>query len=165
MANDMMDYPKMVESAMRGLVRRALERTAKDGLLGEHHYYVTFRTDIDGAEVPDYLRERFPEEMTIVIQHQFWDLDVRDDGFSLTLSFNGKPEPLSIPFTSITGFFDPSVQFGLQFKLLGKDALFPEERAKSKVDPDPSVPAVQDDDTEENKTDKNVVTLDAFRKS
>jgi uncharacterized protein len=115
MAQDLFDYPEMVETALRGVVREALVRTAREGLRGDHHFYVSFRTGARGVVLPDHLSAKYPEEMTIVLQHQFWGLDVRDQDFSVTLSFQSKPEQLTIPFAAITSFADPSVKFGLQF--------------------------------------------------
>jgi uncharacterized protein len=116
MAQDLFDYPTMVETALRGVVREALARTAREGLRGAHHFYLSFRTHIPGVELPDDLLAKYPEEMTIVLQHQFWGLEVRDQDFSVTLTFQGHPEQLTIPFAAVTSFADPSVKFGLQFE-------------------------------------------------
>jgi len=113
---DQFNYPKMVDAALRGVVRTALEQVREQGLRGNHHLYVSFLTHFPGVVVADYLREKYPKEMTIVLQHQFWDLDVSNDTLDLTLSFNKVPERLIIPFEAMTGFADPSVQFGLQFQ-------------------------------------------------
>ena len=169
MAKDQMEYNKMVETALRGVVRQVLNQTAAEGLSGDHHFYLTFRTDLPGVEIPDYLRERFKEEMTIVIQHQFWDLVADEQHFALTLSFNGKPENLSVPFSALTGFFDPSVQLGLQFQLIGDDA----EKHASSENSMAAMPAtlpIEAQDTDESEpegdnVDGNVVTLDQFRKT
>jgi hypothetical protein len=116
MSLDLFQYEKMVERAMRTVVWEALTKAATDGLPGQHHFYISFRTDFPGARVSDALRARFPEDMTIVLQHQYWGLVVHRDSFEVTLSFSGVQEKLVIPFASITGFVDPSVKFGLQFK-------------------------------------------------
>jgi uncharacterized protein len=116
MAQDLFDYPTMVETALRGVVREALARTAREGLRGAHHFYLSFRTHIPGVELPDDMLAKYPEEMTIVLQHQFWGLEVRDQDFSVTLTFQGHPEQLTIPFAAVTSFADPSVKFGLQFE-------------------------------------------------
>ena len=113
---DHFNYKDMVDRALRGVVRTALKQVQKDGLRGYHHMYISFNTLHDGVVIPDYLRQKYAKEMTIVMQHQFWDLDVQEDGFDLTLSFNGVPERLTVPFAALTGFADPSVQFGLQFQ-------------------------------------------------
>jgi uncharacterized protein len=117
MVQDLFDYPQMVETALRGVVREVLARAAQDGLRGAHHFYVSFRTDIPGVALPDHLLDKYPEEMTIVLQHQFWGLQVGDQEFSVTLSFQNRPEQLIIPFAAVTSFADPSVKFGLQFEV------------------------------------------------
>lgn len=108
-------YGLWVEDALRGVVRRALEHSARFGLVGDQHYYISFRTSDAGVDIPGHLRARYPEEMTIVLQHQFWDLEVGTEAFSVSLRFGGRLSPLRIPFAAITGFGDPSVNFGLQF--------------------------------------------------
>ena len=115
MVQDLFDYPQMVETALRGVVREALTRTAREGLRGAHHFYVSFRTDVPGVVLPEYLLDKYPEEMTIVLQHQFWGLEVGDQEFFVSLSFQNRPEQLTIPFAAVTSFADPSVKFGLQF--------------------------------------------------
>jgi hypothetical protein len=117
MATDLIRYDLLVQEALRGVVRRVLEDTMREGLPGEHHYYVTFRTNAPGVRLSQRMRERYPDEMTIILQHQFWDLTVNDHAFEVGLSFSGTPERLSVPFESLTGFFDPSVQFGLKFEV------------------------------------------------
>jgi len=112
-----MDYNRLVENALRGVVRAALEEVAENGLVGNHHFYISFDTGFPGVEIADYLRQRYAGEMTIVLQHQYWDLFIGEDGFAISLSFNKKPERLRIPFAAVTAFADPSVQFGLQFKV------------------------------------------------
>lgn len=116
MSEDLIGYDRIVEDALRGVVREALTRAAADGLPGEHHFYVTCRTAAPGVVVPRSLRQQYPEEVTIVLQHQFWDLAVDRESFSVTLSFGGVQERLDIPFDAITGFADPSVRFALRFK-------------------------------------------------
>lgn len=115
MSEDLIGYDRIVEDALRGVVREALKRAAADGLPGEHHFYVTCRTGAPGVVVPPALRKRYPEELTIVLQHQFWDLAVDRESFSVTLSFGGRKERLEIPFDAITGFADPGVRFALRF--------------------------------------------------
>ncbi|TAN55400.1 MAG: hypothetical protein EPN20_20275, partial [Magnetospirillum sp.] len=114
-------YDKMVEDALRGVVRDALTFAAEQGLPGDHHFYVTFRTHYPGVALPKHVLARHPDEMTIVLQHQFWDLDVSFEQFAVTLSFSGKSERLVIPFTAVTGFADPSAKFGLQFQAIPGD--------------------------------------------
>lgn len=109
-------YDQMVENALRGVVREALGVVAAMGLPGSHHFFITFRTDAPGVRIADYLRGRYPREMTIVLQNQFSGLQVREDGFAVTLSFNKVPEALDIPYSAIIAFNDPSVKFALQFR-------------------------------------------------
>jgi hypothetical protein len=116
MAKEILQYNLMVESALRAVVRQAVAEVAESGLPGKHHFYITFRTTYPGVELPDYLRARYPAEMTIVLQFQFYDLVVTDTGFSVTLTFNNSPERLVIPFRAITVFADPSVNFALPFQ-------------------------------------------------
>ena len=113
---DHFNYHQMVDRALRSVVRESLRQVARDGLRGNHHMYISFRTHFPGVVVAEYLRAKYPKEITIVLQYQYWDLDVRDDAFDLTLSFNKVPERLCVPFAALTGFADPSVQFGLQFQ-------------------------------------------------
>jgi hypothetical protein len=112
----------MVESALRSVVRDALALTAKHGLPGGHHFYVTFRTDFPGVDIPGFLRTQYPHEMTIVLEHQFWGLEVDDGAFSVTLSFHNQAERLTIPLAAIAAFADPSVKFGLEFRSVDADA-------------------------------------------
>jgi uncharacterized protein len=117
MAKDLIRYDLLVQEALKGVVRKVLSDAAKDGLSGDHHFYISFRTDFPGARLSNRLREKYPQEMTIVLQHQFWDLGVTEHTFEVGLSFSGVPERLLIPFDALTGFFDPSVQFGLKFEV------------------------------------------------
>jgi hypothetical protein len=116
MATDLIRYDLLAQDALRGLVRRVLGDVARDGLPGEHHFYISFRTDAPGVKLSPRIREQHPSEMTIVLQHQFWDLDVNDTYFAVGLSFGGVPERLLVPYEALSGFFDPSVQFGLKFE-------------------------------------------------
>lgn len=116
MARSGIDYGGMMHRAMQGLIANVLEEVAQDGLPGEHHFFITFDTREDGVEMADWLRERYPEEMTIVIQHWFDNLSVDDDGFTITLNFGNSPEPLRVPFDALRTFVDPSVEFGLRFE-------------------------------------------------
>lgn len=129
MAEDLMRYDVLAQEALRGVVREALKIARDKGLPGEHHFFISFHTDAPGVEISDRLKKQYPEEMTIVLQHQFFNLDVREDGFSVDLSFNKIPESLNIPYAAIQGFFDPSVQFGLQFPVNK-----PEKKAEKKSD-------------------------------
>lgn len=121
MSVDLIRYDLLVQDALRGVVRRVLTDVARDGLPGDHHLYVSFDTTAPGVRLSPRLKERYPEEMTIVLQHQFWDLILTEEFFEVGLSFNGIPERLHIPFASLKGFFDPSVKFGLQFEPMPMD--------------------------------------------
>tara|TARA_A100001037_G_scaffold260864_1_gene249549 strand:+ start:2458 stop:2961 length:504 start_codon:yes stop_codon:yes gene_type:complete len=166
MTKDLMGYNQIVENALKGVVREALSRAAAVGLPGDHHFYITYKTDAPGVHVPQSLREQYPEEITIVIQHQFWDLIIDEDMFSVTLSFGGRKEHLEVPFDAITGFADPSVQFGLQFKA---EQTSINENLHDRDDDLPA--AVPDDDLEDipvsvdtSAASADVVVLDRFRK-
>jgi len=123
---DLLRYDILVQDALRGMVRDILVAAARKGLPGDHHFFITFDTTAEGVRLSERLRERYPEEMTIVLQHQFWDLKVTDEGFEVGLSFSGVPERLVVPFAAVSGFADPSVQFALQFETL---EVAPEETA------------------------------------
>ena len=151
-------YDKMVEGALRGVVKQAIEEVMADGLPGDHHFYITFMTDYSGVDIPDYLRDRYPGEMTIVLQFQFYDLDVNDERMQVTLSFNNVPEKLTIPLAAITIFADPSVNFALQFQPLGDDV-----EPDFEPDDDPSGGGDDDGGGDDGKTGE-VVSLDQFRK-
>ena len=161
-----MDYQALVEGAMRTVVREALRRVAADGLPGDHHMYVTFRTQAPGVDIASRLVAQYPDEMTIVIQHQFWGLDVSEEVFEITLSFSGKNERLHIPFDAVTGFADPSVNFGLQFK--APDTVEDEEEEADilELPEDATAPDGASGDADADDTPKSgeVVALDAFRK-
>jgi hypothetical protein len=110
-----LDYPRLVQQALLGVVRQALRVTAERGLPGEHHFYLSFRTDAPGVVVPRRLRKRYPDEMSVVLQHEFFELDVNEESFAVSLKFGGKLERIEVPFAALTAFTDPSVSFGLQF--------------------------------------------------
>src|SRR5690242_16133032 len=116
MAKDFIGYEALTDAARRGVVREALRKIEKSGLIGSHHFYLTFRTKAQGVDIPDFLHEQYPDEMTIILQHQFWGLKVHEDHFEVTLTFKKLPATLTVPFDALTAFFDPGVQFGLQFK-------------------------------------------------
>ncbi|NBB71913.1 MAG: Stringent starvation protein B [Alphaproteobacteria bacterium] len=115
-------YARLVEAALMGVVRRVLADTARDGVEPPHHFYITFRTDHPDVDIPAELRQRYRQEMTIVLQHQFWDLEVGEERFGVTLSFSGRPHRLSVPFSAVKVFADPGVEFGLQFTLADAEA-------------------------------------------
>ena len=116
MAVDHIRYDILAQEALRGMVRRVLMDTAKNGLPGEHHFYISFDTRAEGVRLSPRMLAQYPTEMTVVLQHQFWDLVVTESGFEVGVSFGGVPERLAVPFAAVKGFFDPSVQFGLQFE-------------------------------------------------
>ena len=148
--DSLIPYDEIVQNALRSVVQRVLERVdAEGGLPGAHHFYIAFRTRFPGVEMPKHLLERYPDEMTIVIQHRYWDLTITDERFTIGLSFNQVPAKLSIPFAAVTGFVDPAVNFALQFQPNAEVAAEPEPEA-------PPPPPVEDG--------SNVFTLDRFRK-
>jgi hypothetical protein len=116
MATDHIRYDVLARDALRGVLRRVLTDAAEHGLPGEHHFFITFMSTAEGVKLSPRLLAQYPEEMTVILQHQFWDLVVTEDRFEVGLSFGGIPERLVVPFNSIKSFFDPSVQFGLQFE-------------------------------------------------
>jgi len=133
---DHIRYDLLTQQALRGVVRNVLSDTAKKGLPGDHHFYISFQTHADGVRLSDRLRAQYPEEMTIILQYQFWDLAVTEQGFEVGMSFGGIPEKLHIPFAAVTGFFDPSVQFGLQFEEVAEgDAPAPAAAKPTRVGP------------------------------
>ena len=121
MTDSELPYDSWLEEALRGVIRRALQHTAERGLTGSHHFYLSFATGAEGVELAPDLRAKYPDEMTIVLQHQFWDLIVEDDRFGVTLKFRGQPARIVIPFAAISAFGDPSVNFGLQLKTLSAE--------------------------------------------
>ena len=154
MTEDYLNYGELMEGALKSVVRSVLSTVAADGLSGTHHFYLTFRTGAAGVEIPDFLLSQFPDEMTIVLQHQFWDLEVGEDRFSVALSFNNTPAHLDIPYDALTAFVDPSVNFGLQFG--GSDTQGPPLVVAEVQDSHPAT---------ENPAAENVVALDQFRKN
>ena len=136
MSQDLLGYNEMVERAMRSVVRQALNHAAEQGLPGNHHFYVTFSTDHPDVVLPETLRQQYPHEMTIVLQHQFWNLQVDDEAFSVTLRFSGREADLRVPFAAMTAFADPSVEFGVQLSP-------PEAAAEDAAEPAAAEPAVE----------------------
>jgi uncharacterized protein len=132
---DTIDYSAILQDALRDAVRRVLEQVAEHGLPGEHHFYIGFRTGAVGVEVPRFLREQYPEEMTIILQNQFWGLEVTPDAFSVLLSFGGSRQRLMVPFAALTTFADPSANFGLRF---GAAALEEAPAAEDEAEPLPA---------------------------
>jgi hypothetical protein len=186
---DKFQYESLVDEALRGVVRRVLTHAAERGLPGTHHFYISFRTTEPGVEMPEYLRAKYADEMTIVLQHQYWGLEVTDQHFEVTVSFNKRNERIKVPFTALSAFVDPSVRFGLQFEKRSGDAPplpAPDKRpalvgpapVEFNARPDSEAPAPaasgaddtaagdgaeQPPDTKDGGGAK-VVTLDAFRK-
>ena len=153
MPKDMIRYDVLAQEAFRGLVKKVLTEVAHAGLPGEHHFYITFKTGAPGVDIPTHLKERFPDEMTIVLQNKFWDLTVEPELFSVGLSFNQIPTKLVVPYSAITAFVDPAVDFGLQFQ-----AVLPEDETSEYDDEQSEAPIVGPDDG------SNVVTVDFGRK-
>jgi hypothetical protein len=168
MATDHIRYDVLARDALRGVLRRVLTDAAEHGLPGEHHFFITFLSTAEGVKLSPRLLAQYPEEMTVILQHQFWDLVVTEDRFEVGLSFGGIPERLVVPFNSIKSFFDPSVQFGLQFE--PADAAGEAPAANLPAVPAPSAPTVPastaDDKDEPAKPSEGaeVVRLDRFRK-
>ncbi|NNG05349.1 MAG: hypothetical protein HKM95_14795 [Inquilinus sp.] len=157
MVDEQIRYDRMVEKALRGVVAEALNEVAEHGLPGEHHFFLTFATQFPGVVAPAHLAERYPEEITVVLQHQFSGLEVKDGTVGVTLSFEGRNERLSIPLAAITTFADPSVNFVLQFQPVGEAAERAVEPAVAAAAPEPALAGAPD-------TAEKVVTLDRFRK-
>ncbi len=172
--NDRFHYDALVDDALRSVVKRVLVQVAEKGLPGSHHFYISFRSTDPGVEIPDYLLAKYPEEMTIVLQHQYWDLIIGEESFEVTVSFNKQQEHIKVPFMALSAFVDPSVRFGLQFdrkdkagNLIEKSALptaptplpTPEPKPKSEI-------AAAEPDAEAKPEDAacKIVKLDSFRK-
>jgi uncharacterized protein len=176
MAKDHIGYEALADRALRSVVKEALKRTEKQGLIGQHHFFLTFRTKDPGVEIPDFLLERYPEEMTIVLQNQYWGLKVSEEEFEVGLTFQKMPTTLVIPFAALTAFVDPSVQFGLQFRNSSaakkstpqavKDApvqKLPRAPKDRPVETPPAEPAAEQP-AAETPAASQVVSIDKFRK-
>src|SRR5262249_20113749 len=181
--NDRFHYDGLVDDALRGVVRRVLRQVADKGLPGSHHFYISFRSTDPGVKLPDYLLAKYPEEMTIVLQHQYWDLIITEEFFEVTVSFNKQQERIKVPFGALSAFVDPSVRFGLQFDRKDKGALpgekpaapaattplpAPEKRpalgtsaGETKTEA-PAKPAESEEKAEDQAS--KIVKLDSFRK-
>jgi hypothetical protein len=184
MATDLIRYDLLVQDALRSVVRKVLADTARNGLIGEHHFNIAFKTQTPGVVAPVAIKSRFPDEMSIILQHEFWDLVVREDAFEVSLNFSRKPERLTVPFDSITGFTDPSVPFGFKLEprvpepAASRAPTAPEQKeaaprpapAKSapvKPPPQPAPAAKSAERAEkpaEPAGEAKVVSIDAFRK-
>ncbi|TKT80119.1 SspB family protein [Aquamicrobium sp. LC103] len=181
MAEDLIRYDILAQEALRGVMRKVLGEVARTGLPGNHHFFITFLTKAAGVRISSRLRERYPDQMTIVLQYQYWDLKVTDSGFEVGLSFSDVPEKLEIPFTAVRGFYDPSVDFSLEFEVKAENeeeevddegdqpeaapaptpAIAPRKpRAKAKSEDKGTAP----EEAKEAAKSADVVSLDAFRK-
>jgi hypothetical protein len=168
MPEDLMRYDLLAQNALKGVVREALRIAETSGLPGEHHFYIAFNTRHPGVELSEKIAQRYPREMTIVLQHQYWNLRVLDDRFEVELSFDNVPEHLVIPFDAVKGFLDPAVQFGLQFEMAGaerrpREVESPKQaaaKAEAEAPPPEAAPAEAPAPEEAAK----VVSLDQFRK-
>lgn len=169
MPEDLMRYDQLAQNALRGVVRDALRKIQKTGLPGEHHFYIAFNTRYPGVGLSPRIIERYPREMTVVLQHQYWNLTITEDRFEVELSFDNIPEKLIIPFNAIKGFLDPSVQFGLQFEVVPIE----EKEAPKSGDVvelggtpkgEQASATASEGEAAENASEKKVVSLDAFRK-
>ncbi len=164
MPEDLMRYDQLAQNALKGVVREALRKVEKSGLPGDHHFYIAFNTRYPGVNIGERMLERYPREMTVVLQHQFYNLAVTEDRFQVELTFDNIPEKLIVPFAAVKGFLDPAVQFGLQFEVAieaeeKKPAIAPKLAVKEPADEnavDAEAPAAD--------TAPKVVSLDAFRK-
>ena len=194
MADDFVSYDKLIDAALRTVVRETLRYIAEHGLPGQHHIYLSFQTDFPKVEIADYLHQEYPDEMTIVLQHQFWGLEAGDDAFEVTLGFNDIQERLTVPYAALTAFVDPSVKFGLQFQRAegGKTEDEPRpsslwapagggntgpgsgpasarnDRSKALGEPAAHPEAGREEEeereTEEDAGEEKIISLDAFRK-
>jgi hypothetical protein len=165
MSKDFIGYETLADNALRGVVREALRITQKRGLVASHHFFITFKTHDPGVDIPDFLKERYPDEMTIVLQNQYSGLHVEDDFFQVMLSFQKIPATLVIPFAAVTAFVDPGVQFGLQFR--NSSAL--QQKPQTATDAAPKAAPPPKETAEENtepphSSGPQVVSLDKFRK-
>lgn len=158
MTRDYIGYKALTDAALRSVVRGALRQVEKHGLMASHHFRVSFRTRFPGVEIPDFLLEQYPEEMTIILQHQFWGLKVREEQFEVTLSFKKVPATLTIPFDALTTFMDPGVQFGLNFQPEPEDGATKSERSTL------AAGKKEDATVEKPPAPGEVVSLDSFRK-
>lgn len=175
MAEDLIRYDILAQEALRGVMRKVLSEVSRTGLPGNHHFFITFMTGAPGVRISSRLRERYPEQMTIVIQFQYWDLKVTDSGFEVGLSFSDVPERLEIPFSAVRGFYDPSVNFELEFDVKTDEVAAATEQAPAakpraltavpsgKPDAKPSEEP-EAEASDDGAKSASVVSLDAFRK-
>jgi uncharacterized protein len=164
MPKDYIGYEALADRALRSVVREALKRAEKQGLIGSHHFYLTFKTHDPGVDIPEFLKERYPDEMTIVVQNQYWGLKVSEDGFEVGLTFQKVPARLSIPFAALTAFVDPSVQFGLQFRNSSATRNLPAPVAGEDTTPKAPSAAKAAEPEKQPPSAPQIVSLDKFRK-
>lgn len=174
MAEDHIRYDILAQEALRGVMRKVLAEVARTGLPGNHHFFITFMTGAPGVRISSRLRERYPEQMTIVLQYQYWDLKVSEAGFEVGLSFSDVPEKLEIPFSAVRGFYDPSVSFELEFDVKQDVQEAPVATLPEPEKPAPAAPAAEKAPAAKKAAAKkeeagdakgaDVVSLDAFRK-
>lgn len=167
MHEDHIDYPYLIDQAMRGVVREVLRKVQTSGLPADHHFFISFATNHPDVKMSEQLRAKYPSEITIVMQHQFWDLKVDDKGFGVSMSFGGVPEKLAVPFSALTGFADPSIKFGLQFQSIDE---FDDEEDAAIFAPSyfeeiaPAKSGTTAGTTPDEGSGEKIISLDAFRK-
>lgn len=156
MNEDQIHYPTLIDQAMRGVVRDVLRRVQVTGLPGNHHFYISYSTAHPGVKMSEQLRAKYPKEITIVLQHQYWDFKVEEHYFHVTLSFGGSPEKLTIPFAALTAFADPSIKFGLQFQ--------PAEMLEVEITGAEQLEEPEVENLQEVADESKIISLDFFRK-
>ncbi len=164
MSKDFLDYEAMVQNALRSVVKKALEHTVKEGLSGNHHFYITFNTNHPNVVIPEYLKDQYGDELTVVLQYEFWDLQANENNFSVTLCFDDAHESIVIPYTSIISFVDPSVKFGLQFTPLFEEGV---EGKTLKADKPKSSKKKENKGKNDEVAEEpisNIISIDSFRK-
>ena len=167
MGQNRLDYERLCADALRGVVRRALEQVAERGLPGGNHFLITFKTGFPGVAMPDYLRERYPDTISVMLQYEFWNLDVEEERFSVTLSFSDVRERLTVPFLAVTAFVDPFAKFQLKFEAQTDGdavALAKRDKQPTLLKPAEHTKAEDKADAQDKAKSGEVVTLDAFRK-
>lgn len=168
MSKKYIDYEQLMQDSWRNVMKEALRMTSENGLPGNHHFYISFKTAYPGVDIPDYLREEYPDTITIVLQFEFLDLEVTDNNFQVTLCFNDIHERVTVPYRSVVSFVDPSCKFGLQFTPIDTDELtellvIEDKKVKSKRKKTTTKSDIDQPESQEQ-TDSNVITLDAFRR-
>ena len=164
MTEDLIDFAKLIDGALRGVLRRALECATDTSLPGLHKFYITFETKKPGVSISSALAAQYPEEMTIVLEHQFWDLNITEDAFSVILSFSGKREQLFIPFNAVSAFVDPSVKFGLQFSPTEGARIAGSSSGSNQLQETIEDEETKNSDTNGGTKDRTIVALDSYRK-